>query len=78
LGQVTIYNEKEEANCGNNMMNKTELVKIIKKLLKTDADLDFLLILTESDLEALLVSIRERCDQWDGDQWVWNQWEGNH
>ncbi len=60
------------------MMNKTELVKIIKKLLKTDADLDFLLILTESDLEALLVSIRERCDQWDGDQWVWNQWEGNH
>jgi hypothetical protein len=45
------------------MMNKTELLEIIKKLLKTDVDLDFLLNLPESDLETLVVCIRERFDQ---------------
>jgi hypothetical protein len=45
------------------MMDKTELLEIIKKLLKTDADLDFLLNLPESDLENLVVCIRERFDQ---------------
>jgi|NGEPerStandDraft_6_1074524.scaffolds.fasta_scaffold32679_3 hypothetical protein len=54
---------KEETDHGNNMMNKTELLEIIKKLLKTDVDLDFLLNLPESDLETLVVCIRERCDQ---------------
>jgi len=44
-------------------MEKTELLEIIKKLLKTDADLDFLFNLPESDLETLVVCIRERCDQ---------------
>jgi len=44
-------------------MEKTELLEIIKKILKTDADLDFLLNLPESDLETLLVCMRERCDQ---------------
>ena len=47
----------------NNMKDKTELLEIIKKLLKTEADLDFLLKLSESDLEALIVCIRERFDQ---------------
>ena len=42
---------------------KKELLEIIKKLLKTDVDLDFLLNLPESDLETLVVCIRERCDQ---------------
>ena len=42
------------------MMDKTELLEIIKKLLKTDTDLDFLLKLPESDLETLVVCIRER------------------
>jgi hypothetical protein len=60
------------------MMDKTELLEIIKKLLKTDADLDFLLNLPESDLETLVVCIRERFDQWEGIKWEWNQWEGNH
>ena len=46
-----------------NMMDKTELLEIIKKLLKTDVDLDFLLNLPEIDLETLVVCIRERCDQ---------------
>ena len=45
------------------MMNKIELLEITKKLLKTDVDLDFLLNLPESDLETLVVCIRERCDQ---------------
>jgi hypothetical protein len=45
------------------MMNNTELLEIIKKLLKTDADLDFLLHVPESDLETLVVCIRDRCDQ---------------
>jgi len=42
------------------MMGKTELLEIIKKLLKTESDLDFLLNLPESDLETLIVCIRER------------------
>jgi len=44
-------------------MDKAELLEIIKKLLKTDVDLDFLSELPESDLETLVVCIRERCDQ---------------
>jgi len=44
-------------------MEKTELLEIIKKLLKTDVDLDFLLNLPKSDLETLVVCIRERFDQ---------------
>ena len=43
-------------------MGKTELLEIIKKLLKTETDLDFLLNLPESDLETLIVCIRERVD----------------
>jgi len=54
---------KKSLKYGNNMMNKTELLEIIKKLLKTDVDLEFLLNLPESDLETLVVCIRERCDQ---------------
>jgi hypothetical protein len=47
----------------NHIKNKKDLLEIIKKLLKTDVDLDFLLNLAESDLETLVVCIRERCDQ---------------
>ena len=43
-------------------MGKTELLEIIKKLLKTETDLDFLLNLPESDLETLIVCIRERVE----------------
>ena len=55
--------KKEEIRYGNTIMDKTELLEIIKKLLKTDVDLDFLLNLPESDLETLVVCIRERFDQ---------------
>jgi hypothetical protein len=54
--------KNEGTKHGNTMMEKTELLEIIKKLLKTDVDLDFLLNLPESDLETLVVCIRERCD----------------
>ena len=47
----------------NNIMDKTELLEIIKKLLKMETNLDFLLNLPESDLETLVVCIRERFDQ---------------
>jgi Domain of unknown function (DUF3944) len=45
------------------MIEKTELLEIIKKILKTDVDLDFLLKLSERDLKTLVVCIRDRCDQ---------------
>jgi len=54
--------KNEGTKHGNTMMEKTELLEIIKKLLKTDADLDFLLNLPESDLATLVVCIRDRCD----------------
>jgi hypothetical protein len=44
-------------------MTNDELVKKIKELLKTDADLDFLLELKRKDLENLVACIRGRLDQ---------------
>ena len=44
-------------------MDKINLLEIIKKLLKTEDDMNFLMILNESDLERLIVYIRERFDK---------------
>jgi len=44
-------------------MTKEKLVEKIKELLKTDNDLNFLLILKEKELERLLACIRDRMDQ---------------
>jgi hypothetical protein len=44
-------------------MTDEELVKKIKELLKTDADLDFLLALKREELERLVARIRGRIDQ---------------
>ena len=44
-------------------MEKSELLKIIEKLLKPEADLDFLLNLPEEHLETLVACIRGRIDQ---------------
>lgn len=44
-------------------MNNTELLEIIKKLLDTDADLDFLLNVPENDPKTQMACIRERFDQ---------------
>jgi len=43
-------------------MKKSELLKIIKKLLKSKADLDFLLSLQEEHLETLVGCIRHRVE----------------
>jgi hypothetical protein len=43
-------------------MTNEELVKKIKELLNTDADLDFLLVLKNKDLEKLVAGIRGRLD----------------
>jgi hypothetical protein len=61
-GQSSIL-MKEKTDRENNIMNKTELLEIIKKLLKTETNLDFLLNLPGSDLETLVVCIKERFDQ---------------
>jgi len=44
-------------------MNNAALLEIIKKLLKTDTDLSFLLTLPENDLKTLVGCIRDRLDQ---------------
>jgi hypothetical protein len=44
-------------------MTNEELVKKVKELLNTDADLDFLLVLKRKDLEKLVACIRGRVDQ---------------
>jgi hypothetical protein len=44
-------------------MTNEKLVKKVKELLKTDADLGFLLALNKRDLEKLVACIRARVDQ---------------
>jgi len=44
-------------------MQKRELVEILKKLLETKADLDFLLGLDLKELELLVVILRDRLGQ---------------
>lgn len=43
-------------------MTKDELIEIIKGILKTDIDLNFLLQLKEKELETLIECIRGRID----------------
>jgi len=45
------------------MMTKEDLFKEIRKSLKTNVDLDFLLKLTPRELEILLVCLRDLLDQ---------------
>ena len=44
-------------------MTREKLVEKIKELLKTDNDLNLLLVLKKKDLENLLACIRDRVDQ---------------
>lgn len=48
-------------------MSKEDLLVIIRKLLRTDAYLDFLLALDENDLRMLIACIRDRIDQREKD-----------
>ena len=47
-------------------MTKDKLVEKIRELLKTDNDLDFLLIFEEEQLERLVACIRDRVGQGGG------------
>jgi len=44
-------------------MNKKELLDILKKVLETDTELDFLLQLNDKDLATLVACVRSRVDQ---------------
>jgi hypothetical protein len=44
-------------------MTKDELVETLKKFLKTQADLKFLLKLDHKELETLVATIRDRVDK---------------
>ncbi|WP_300465353.1 DUF3944 domain-containing protein [Desulfobacula sp.] len=43
-------------------MTKEELIEILKRVLKTESDLEFLLKLDESELETLVAIVRDRVD----------------
>jgi len=43
-------------------MTKEELVEILKRVLKTESDLEFLLNLDETELETLVAVIRDRVE----------------
>ena len=47
----------------NGVMDNAALLEIIKKVLKTNTDLSFLLTLPEKDLKTLVGCIRDRLDQ---------------
>ena len=49
-------------------MTNDELVNKIKGLLKTEGDLDFLMVLEKKDLEKLVACIRGRVDQVGGEK----------
>jgi len=44
-------------------MNKEELIKILKGLLKTETNLDFLLEIKKEDLEKLAAVVRDRLEE---------------
>jgi len=44
-------------------LSKGELVELIRKILKTDQDMDFLLKLELKDLEGLVACIRSRLEE---------------
>jgi hypothetical protein len=44
-------------------MKKQELIEILRKLLETDAELDFLLQLKGDDLRTMVACVRDRVDQ---------------
>jgi len=44
-------------------MTKEQLIEIIKKLLETDSDLDFLAKHSKSELETLVAAVRNRVEK---------------
>ena len=45
------------------MMTKEKLIETIKRILNTDADLNFLVQIDEKDLETMIACIRDRVEQ---------------
>ena len=43
-------------------MTKEQLIEIVKKLLETDSDLDFLSKLSKSELETLVAAVRNKVE----------------
>jgi len=43
-------------------MTEKQLIKIIKKLLETDSDMDFLVKLTNPELETLVSAVRNKVE----------------
>ena len=43
-------------------MKKESLIEMLQRVLKTDADLEFLLKLEDNELEVLIASIRDRVE----------------
>ena len=46
-------------------MTQKQLIGIVKKLLETDADLDFLSKLSKSELETLVSAVRSRVENFE-------------
>jgi len=46
-------------------MTSEQLVEIVKKLLETDSDLDFLSKLYQSELETLVAALRNRVEKFE-------------
>ncbi|MBW2127713.1 MAG: hypothetical protein JRH08_19230 [Deltaproteobacteria bacterium] len=44
-------------------MTKQELIEILKKLLETDADLDFLQKLDDQEIQTLIACVRSKVDE---------------
>ena len=63
LSMIYIYRSTRYPGIGGEGMAKEDLLFILKKLLKTDAYLEFLLQLEEADLRTLIACIRDRIDR---------------
>ena len=63
LDRISIAQNPSQLETMGGGMTKDKLVEKIKELLKTDIDLDFLLILKKRDLERPVAYIRDRVDQ---------------
>ena len=63
LDRISIAQNHSQLETMGASMTKDKLVEKIKELLKTDIDLDFLLVLKKEEIERLVACIRDRVDQ---------------
>ena len=60
MSKIRQASSVESDSVGKTVMMKEDLVKFIKRVLDTDAELNFLLRLDSGELTTLLVSIRDK------------------